>query len=211
MPPEALVRLADPGPQIEAEALREIYFGLRAAVEGSADAISATLDLDEQKVGTTFFVELPEAYAGPTGRTIEAVDLAVRLGWVVAELEEAELPSGGVRIDIDTFLPPSERGLKIESVEIGSLKVWFKEHEQSVKEWVATLAAVGSLMGVNANDALSTALHDHGPQPNVPQLSQEATQALEKQAGSLPGGSTVKTIIRLPDGTSIETEMRRES
>ncbi|MGN6256340.1 MAG: hypothetical protein ACTHN3_01135 [Solirubrobacterales bacterium] len=211
MVPDAMPGLAYPGREIETEALREIFAGLRVATEEAAEALSAALDLGDQQVGVSFLVELPGAQAGPAGRIIDALDLAWRLGWAVAEMTEAQLPASGGIVDLDRFLPIDDHGLEIEYVEIGSLKVWFKEHGASIRQWIPTVLAIASFMGVNPHDAISSVLHHHGVQANVPHLSQPAADSFNKQVPPLPGECSVRTIIRLPNGTSIETVLRRGS
>ncbi|MGN6556417.1 MAG: hypothetical protein ACTHLH_00195 [Solirubrobacterales bacterium] len=216
MAPDAVaqVGLVDPGREIDSEALREVYFGLRRAAEEISGPLATEWGIEvESEISVAVAVELPDQYAAPLAKVIETLDLFWRLAWMATELRESELPSSGGTTDLEILLPASECGLLIERMEIGSLKVWFKEHETAIRFTAALLSAIATL-GSSGIKAVSVAA-DQPPRDVPPrlikQLDEASARVLKENSAGIPPNSTFKVTTHLPDGTYIEAEVHRGS
>lgn len=217
MAPEAMaqVGLVDPGYEIDSDALREVYFGLRRAAGGTSDALAPELEINaESEVLVVVFAELADQRAAPVAKMIETLDLFWRLAGMATEFSESELPSSGGTTDLEILLPASEYGLSIERIEIGSLKIWFRDHEVAIRRTTALLSAIASLgsFGIKAASVAADQPPRDVSHPSLIQQLDEATvRVLKENAAGIPPNSSVKVTIHLPNGASIETEFQRGS
>jgi len=193
--------------QIDNEALRDIYFGVRSTIDDLAGQAWEKLAVSlRAAVDVELYVELPGRFTGQLGRTLYTVDLAWRLGWMIAEMEEAELPSGGGSTNLDQLLLIEMLGLEVKGIEIGSLKAWLRKNG-SFNNVLATLGVIVQLGGFNAHDALFAEAQQVGGsscQVQVTgQLDEQASRAIQNQLPGLPANCQVKAKIELSDGTVI--------
>jgi hypothetical protein len=206
------VGFADFGHEIDTGTLREIHAGLGAAIADLADAACERLGItDPNDAEITFYVELPDEHAGPLAAVLESLDLAWRLGWAVAEMNESELPPSGGSVDLDQLLPVTERGLVIERIEIGSIRAWFTGNRDSLERGIATLSSIVAIAGVNVHDAISTESHRVDGTPCqvkvIGEPDERTSELLKKELPGLPPNCLVKVTIKTPDGARIVTEV----
>jgi len=207
------VGLSDPGHEIDSEALRHIYFGLRGAVEGVPQALASELGIyEESEALVAVFVELEDQHAASVAKSIGTLDLLWRLAGMATELGESQLPSSGGTTDLENLLPASEYGFSIEHVEIGSLKIWFKENQVTIQRAAALLSAIASIgsFGIKVASVAADQPPQSASHPTlIRQLDEATVRALKENSSGIPPNSSVKVTIRLPDGTTIETDLRR--
>jgi hypothetical protein len=199
---------ADRGRQIDTEALREIYFAVRSTIADLSEQIWGSLAVPPpDAVYVELYVELPDQFAGQLGRALDTVDLAWRLGWMVAELEEAELPSSGGSTNLDELLPIERIGLEVEEIEIGSLKARLRGKGDSFDRALATLSVIVSIGGLNVHEAFFADAQPVGGGSChvkvVGQLDEQTSTVIQNQLPGLPANCQVKAKITLPDGTVI--------
>lgn len=201
-------RFADRGRQIDTEALHQIYFGVRSSITSLAEQTWETLGVQPpDTVDVEFYVELPGRFAGQLSHALDAVDVAWRIGWMAAEMEEAQLPTSGGSTNLEELLPIERYGLAVEAIEISSLKTRLKDSGVSYDRALATLSMIVALSGFNAQEAL---LADAEPVGSIPcqvkvvgQLDGEASKAIQDQLPGLPADCLVKAKITLPDESVI--------
>jgi hypothetical protein len=203
---------ADRGRQIDTEALREIYFAVCSMIAGIGEQTWEALAVPApEAVYVELYVELPDRYAGQLGRALDAIDLAWRLGWMVAEMEEAELPPSGGSTNLDELLSMENLGIEVEAIEIGSFKVRFKPVKMSFDRAIAVVGLVVSIGGFNVNQAFSADAHPVGGSSCqvevVGQLDEQASSVIQDQLPGLPASCQVKMKITLPDGTMINANV----
>jgi hypothetical protein len=203
---------ADPGRQIDTETLREIYFAVRSMIADIGEQTWEALAVPApEAVYVELYVELPNRYAEQLGRALDAIDLAWRLGWMVAEMEEAEVPSSGGSTNLDEFLSVESLGIEVEAIEIGSFKVRFKPVKMSFDRAIAVLGLVVSIGGFNINQAFSADAQPIGggscQVEVVGQLDEQAIRVIQDQLPGLPANCQVKMRITLPDGTVINANV----
>jgi hypothetical protein len=203
---------ADRGRQIDTEALRDIYFAVRSMSAGIGEQTAETLAVPApETVDIELYVELPDRYAGQLGRALDAIDLAWRLGSVVAEVEEAELPPSGGSTNLDELLSMEGLGIEVEVIEIGSFKVRFKPAKMSFDKVIAVLSLVVSIGGFNVNQAFSADAQPVGGSPCqveiVGPLDEQASRVIQDQLPGLPASCQVKMRITLPDGVVINANV----
>lgn len=201
---EPEVELADPGHEIEVEALRDIYFGVRGTVDSLMDALRDQLEIGDgsEFAEADLYLELRDHNARSVATTIESVDLIWRLAWIVAEMTPAELPSSGGKINIDTLIP-SEAGLLIERVTTES-PICIRFQRTGAKIWraVVALSIVTSVVGVDARDAVSLVVQQPNQAPCyvkvIEELGDEPTVQLKKVVPGIAPDSVVKITIPPP-------------
>lgn len=203
---------ADRGRQIDTEALRDIYFAVRSMIAGIGEQTWETLAVPvPETVDIELYVELPDRYAGQLGRALDAIDLAWRLGSMVAKGEEAELPPSGGSTNLDELLSVEGLGIEVEAIEIGSFKVRFKPAKMSFDKAIAVLSLVVSIGGFNVNQAFSADAHPVGGGSCqievVGQIGEQASGVIQDQLPELPASCQVKMKITLPEGTVINANV----
>lgn len=210
---EPPVGLADPGREISGEALREIYFGINHAIDDLISDFCPELEVEgDDLVEVEVFLGLPDQYASSAAATIDSLDLVWRLAWAVAEIDPQELPASGGTVDIDELIPVIDAGLLIERVEIGSIRVWFRQNKRKMKSALATLSMVASLAGVDAQEAIS--LVAHGPDQTpcyvnaIRKLDEQPTAQLKEALPGLAPDSVVKITIKAPNEGRVIAEVR---
>lgn len=209
---ERSVGLADPGREIDTEALREIYFGVNRVIDDLVSDFRAEMEMEGDLVEVEIFVELHDRYASSAAAAIESLDLAWRLAWAATEIDPQELPSSGGMVDIDTLIPIVDAGLSIERVEVGSIRIWFKQNKGKIGRALAALSIASTVLGVNARDAVSLVAH----RPDQTSCQVKAIGELDERPAALvrenlPGlapDSLVKITIETPEGARLIAEVR---
>jgi hypothetical protein len=195
------VTVENPELTLDAGVLRELNHDLRpAAVEFEVD-ISRSLQLTEATiVETSVDVELPTSLAGPAGKALRALDVAWRLAYVFADLDESRLHRSGW-VSLDELVPAAYYGLVVEEVELASFKSKLRAIDRNVRRigpYVGILASATTI-GLNVEKAVAVT------QPQKPPAICALPTALQDPSphrlGELPGlppGATARLKATLP-------------
>lgn len=192
---------AEPGPEFELAALRDLYDGLRELFVDFAPELPTDAYVDEIEL----HLFLPERYVMPFGQALIAADVAWRIGWMAAEAEESRLGSVDVgSVNLNEILPVGECGLEIVAIEDGSIRARLlaakdKVSYDSAVATIALLLQFGSTVAITAStstEPLTT--------KQIPTQVQEKVKGSLEQLPDLPQGTQAITRVTLSDGTILE-------
>jgi hypothetical protein len=193
---------AEPGLQIDTQALRDLYAGLRDLLSQPDEGFDAQVE------EVQLLIELPEKYATPFANALIATDVAWRIGWMAGEAEESRLPGGAGSSNLNEVLPIEEFGLELIAVEDGSIKGKLKSFPKKVSygSVVATIAVMQQFAGVTIHsDSTDSATHGQGTpiEITIPETTHEAVGNATGELPSLPAGTRVIAEVKLADGTTV--------
>lgn len=218
METQTLIRtgFADQGREIETEALHEICSAVRSTIwvltwERLAALRPDLFSADSPKLDfVEFYVEAPDKLAGDFGRALDVVDLAWRLGWLVAEMPSG-LPDVGGTTNLDELIPVESYGIEVESLEIGSLKAWLKSPVDSYDRAISTLSIIVSIAGFNVHQAFFADAQAPGGDSCrveiVGELDEENSKTIQEHLPGLPAKCQVRATYKFDDGTVIHADV----
>lgn len=196
---EARTAFAEPGLQIDAQALRDLYAGLRDLLGALGE------DFDAPVEEVRLLVELSEKFATPFAHALIATDAAWRIGQVAGEAEEWRLPEGAGNSNLNEILPIGEFGLELIAVEDGSIKGKLKNlpKQASYASVVATIALMQQFSGFTIHS--DPVAHGQGTpiEITIPESTHTAVGDATSELPPLPAGTKVIAEIKLADGTSV--------
>ena len=190
------------GLQIDTQALRDLYAGLRDLLSQLDEGFDAPVE------EVQLLIELPEKYATPFANALIATDAAWRIGWMAGEAEEWRLPVGGGSSNLNEVLPIDEVGLELIAVEDGSIKGKLEciSKKATYGSVVATIALMQQFAGVTIHsDSTDPATHGQGTpiEITIPATTHEAVGTAAGELPGLPAGTKVIAEVKLADGTSV--------
>jgi hypothetical protein len=197
---EVRTGFAERGLQIDTQALRDLYGGLRDLL----NSLDEGFDVRVEEV--QLVIELPEKFASPFADALIATDAAWRIGCVAGEAEEWRLPDGAGSSNLNEVLPIKEFGLELIAIEDGSIKGKLENFSKKVTygSVVATIALMQQFGQVT--------IQPHSPDPvahgqgtpieiTIPQSTHETVGNAAGGLPSLPAGTKVIAVVKLADGT----------
>lgn len=199
---EVRTAFAEPGLEIDTQALRDLYAGLRDLLEELDEDFDTTVE------EVQLLVELPEKFATPFAHALIAIDAAWRIGCVAGEAEEWRLPEGTGSSNLDAVLPIEEFGLELVAVEDGSIKGTLKNlpKKATYGSIIATIALMQQFSGVTLQSDSPDSVTSGQGTPISITIPDSTQQKVGNAAGglpTLPTGANVIAEVKLPDGTSV--------
>lgn len=191
---------AEPGLQIDTQALRDIYAGLRELIDGLGEDFDAALE------EARFLVELPEKFATPFANALVATDVAWRIGCMAGEAEDWRLPEGPGDRDLNEILPIGEFGLELIAVEDGSIKGTVERLSKKVtySGVIATIALMQQFTGVTIHsNPHEPAAYGQGTPISIPSSVHGKVGTATSGLPTLPAGTKVIAEVKMADGTNV--------
>lgn len=202
--------VSDPGFSIDVDTLRVLRTSVGSVVEDLANKSCDELGIeDPTSIDTSIVIELTEELAGPAGKALRSVDLAWRLAFAIAELDEEDLPTYGT-VHFDEWVPVETAGLLIVDVDVGSLRAQLKARKSTLKRAYTVLnviAILSTLSGVNLQEAISpSAVRADGAPCHVQiggEFSESVPELLQREFPGLPPNCIVTVKITTPQGAHV--------
>ena len=206
--------LSSPGLSLSAADLRELRDVLGSiAVDVERDALQQ-LDLDDATVDLSVVIELPTELAGPAGKALRSVDLAWRLAYVLTVYSPSELPSSGIA-RLDELAPVEETGLRIEFLDIGSVRAALKAGSATIRGGVTTIqvvAALASVSGYTARDVVHSQSANAAGTPCrvefVGEHPESLSRMIREELPGLPPGCTVTIEGKALNGAHFRAQIQ---
>jgi hypothetical protein len=194
---------AEPGLQIDTQALRDLYAGLRDLLSELDEGFDAQVE------EVRLLIELPERFATPFANALIATDVAWRIGCLAGEADRwGLLPEGTGSSNLNEVLPIEEFGLELVAVEDGSIKgkLEYLSKKATYGSVVATIALMQQFAGVTIHsDPADPAAHGQGApiEITIPETTHEVVGNATGELPSLPAGTKVIAEVNLADGTTV--------
>ncbi len=216
--PQTRTAFAEPGIEIDLEALRNIYAGLRGFIDESGGTLCAESDealsdhlsaAVEGVEGVEIRLELPDRYATPFAQALIATDVAWRIACLVSEGEGDRLPTAGKSINLNEVVPIEECSLEIVLTEDGSIVAKVKDFKKRVT-YTSAMTAIAVILPATGINLVNMLPSDHDQGQGAPiefVISTEAPQAVKDDIAAhlptAPANSQVVAEVKLTDGRSV--------